>query len=113
MPQAPEDIFELHAAVCQTLSHPKRLRILAALRAGELSVGELARRLRLPKANLSQHLALLRSRGVLRARRRGANVFYSVSNPKIIRAFDLMRAVLEERLAMSQALVERSRGSGA
>lgn len=106
MARNPDDVFELHAAVCQTLAHPKRLRILAALRRGELSVGELARRLKLPKANLSQHLALLRSRGVLRARRQGANVFYSVSNPKIIRAFDLMRAVLEERLAESRALIE-------
>lgn len=111
MPHAFEDVFELHAAVCQTLAHAKRLRILAALRGGALPVGELARRLRLSKANLSQHLALLRSRGVLRARRQGANVFYSVSNPKIIRAFDLMRAVLEERLAESRAAVARSRAS--
>lgn len=108
-----EDVFALHAEICQTLAHAKRLRILAALRGRELSVGELARRLRLPKANLSQHLALLRSRGVLRARRQGANVFYSVSNPKIIRAFDLMRAVLEERLEESRTALGRSRPSPA
>jgi len=112
MSRAHEDVFELHAAICQTFAHPKRLRILAALRAGELTVGELAERLRLPKANLSQHLALLRSRGVLRARRQGANVFYSVTNPKITRACDLMRDVLEERLAASRMLIERSRGAG-
>lgn len=112
MPRATEDVFDLHAEVCQSLAHPKRLRILAALRGGELSVGQLAKRLQLPTANLSQHLALLRSRGVLRARRQGANVFYLVSNPKIIQAFDLMRAVLEERLAQSRALVERSQGQG-
>lgn len=110
---AREDVFELHAAICQTLANAKRLRILAALRQGEKSVGDLARRLGLRKANVSQHLALLRSRGVLRARRRGASVYYSVSNPKIIRAFDLMRAVLEERLAGSRAALKAWRGGGA
>ena len=92
------ELFVLHAEICKTLANPKRLEILNALQGGELSVAELVRRLRLPKANVSQHLAVLRSRGVVGARREGLNVYYRVANRKIIRACNLMREVLMEYL---------------
>ncbi len=50
-------IFELHAEVCKTLANPKRLESIYALKDGELSAGEIVERLKLPKANVSQHLA--------------------------------------------------------
>jgi ArsR family transcriptional regulator len=93
-----KELFVLHSEICKTLANPKRLEILNALQAGEVSVGELVRKLRLPKANVSQHLAVLRSRGVVSARREGLNVYYRVANPKIIRACNLMREVLTEQL---------------
>ena len=95
------ELFVLHAEICKTLANPKRLEILNALRGGEASVAEMVRTLRLPKANVSQHLAVLRSRGVVKARREGLNVYYRVANPKIIRACNLMREVLMEHLAQS------------
>jgi len=104
------DVFSLHAEICKTLAHPKRLKILNALRAGERSVGDLLRALEIPKANLSQHLALLRARGVVVHRREGATVFYAVSNPKIIRACDLMREVLTEQLQRGSRAVRGWRG---
>jgi len=104
------DVFSLHAEICKTLAHPKRLQILNALRGGERSVTELLRALQLPKANLSQHLGILRARGVVVHRRQGANVFYAVSNPKIIRACDLMREVLTEQLQRGARAVRGWRG---
>ena len=95
------ELFVLHAEICKTLANPKRLEILNALRYGEVSVAQLVRILGLPKANVSQHLALLRSRGVVKARREGLNVYYRVANPKIIRACNLMREVLTEHLDQS------------
>lgn len=101
------ELFALHSEICKTLGNPKRLEILNALQGGEVSVGELVRKLRFPKANVSQHLAMLRSRGVVSARRDGLNVYYRVTNPKIIRACNLMREVLAERLQQAVRLTQR------
>ena len=99
-----EEIFAMHAEVCKTLADPKRLRIINVLRDGEMAVGEMARRLGLRQANLSQHLMLLRERGVVTTRRHGLNVYYSLSSPKIVQACDLMREVLAAHLARSAQL---------
>lgn len=101
------ELFVLHSEICKTLANPKRLEILNALQNGEVSVARLLRRLKLPKANVSQHLAMLRSRGVVKARREGLNVYYRIANPKILRACNLMREVLMEQLE-ERARVTRS-----
>ncbi|MEW5941036.1 MAG: metalloregulator ArsR/SmtB family transcription factor [Chloroflexota bacterium] len=93
---ADRQLYELHASICQTLSNPKRLEIIDRLRNGELSVGELAEALEISQANLSQHLSLMRQKGIVTSRREGLNVYYSLSNTKIIKACDLMRQVLLE-----------------
>ena len=100
-----EEIFELHADVCRTLSNPKRLKILNALRDGEMQVSRiLAKMGRIGKANLSQHLAVMRQKGVVAARREGNLIYYRISSPKIIQACDLMREVLFEQLEGKGAL---------
>jgi ArsR family transcriptional regulator len=107
-----EEIFELHADVCRTLSNPKRLRIIDCLRDGELPVSQiLARMGRIGKANLSQHLAVMRQKGVVATRREGNLIYYRISSPKIIQACDLMREVLFEQLAGKGALLLRYRES--
>ena len=93
------DTFDLHADICKTLASPSRLRIIAALRDGEMAAGEIARGLGVHKANVSQHLAVMRQRGIVQARRQGLNVYYRLSSPKIIQACDLMREVLLEMQA--------------
>jgi ArsR family transcriptional regulator len=103
-----EEIFELHADVCRTLSNPKRLKILNALRDGEMPVGQILAKLgRIGKANLSQHLAVMRQKGVVATRREGNLIYYRISSPKIIQACDLMREVLFEQLAGKGALLLR------
>ena len=105
--EADAKIFELHAALCQTLANPVRLRILALLRDGEKSVNELARGLGVPQANISQHLSVLRDRNVLTTRREGVSIYYRIAYPKIIKACDLIREVLFEQMAESRQLVQR------
>jgi DNA-binding transcriptional ArsR family regulator len=99
-------IFELHASICRTFSHPKRLEILNLLRLGELSVSEMAEQMGVSLANVSQHLAILRDKKVVVTRREGVNVYYRISNPKIVQACDLMREVLLEQLTRSGELAE-------
>lgn len=91
-------IFELQAEVCKTIASPKRLEILNALKEGEKSVGELVTITGAPKANVSQHLAVMRHKGILRSRREGLNVFYSIANAKVIQACNLMKDVLTEQM---------------
>ena len=92
-------IFQLHAEICKTLSNPIRLEILSRLRDGKKSVNEIASLTGVRQATVSQHLAVLRQRGVVSTRREGINVYYDVANPKITRACDLMREVLFEHIA--------------
>lgn len=102
------EIFELHADVCRTLSNPKRLQILNALRDGEMSVNEILARVgRIRLANLSQHLAVMRQKGVVATRREGNLIYYRIESLKIIKACDLMREVLFEQLAGKGELLLR------
>jgi ArsR family transcriptional regulator, virulence genes transcriptional regulator len=98
------NLYQLHASICHTLAHPKRLEIIDRLRAGELSVTELVEALEISQANLSQHLSVMRQRGIVMTRREGLKVFYRLSNSKITQACDLMRQVLLENLESDVAL---------
>jgi DNA-binding transcriptional ArsR family regulator len=91
-----ESFYCLHSEICKTLANAKRQMILGALRDRELSVSQLVEETDIPQSNLSQHLALLRANGVVRTRREGSHVFYAITNPKIIQAFDLITEVMQE-----------------
>ncbi|MDG6916240.1 MAG: helix-turn-helix transcriptional regulator [Nitrososphaerota archaeon] len=94
----PDRISELHAELCKTLGSAIRIEILNALRGGEKTVGELSAALRVRQPNVSQHLAVLRQRGVVTTRKDGVNIYYGISNPKITQACELMKQVLVEQL---------------
>ena len=98
------NLYKLHASICHTLANPKRLEIIDKLRAGELSVTELVEALEISQSNLSQHLSVMRQRGIVTTRREGLKVFYRLSNSKITQACDLMRQVLLENLESDVAL---------
>ncbi len=85
------EIRVLYERVCKAIADPKRLLILNALRDAELNVGDIAEVLRISQSNASQHLAILRDRGIVTTRRAGTTVYYSLRSPKILEAIDLMR----------------------
>ena len=92
-------LYEMQAELCKTLSNPKRLEILDILKVeGEICVNKLAEQLEIPKANTSQHLAVLRQAGVVNTRKDGINVYYSLRSQKITEACYLTRDILVERL---------------
>lgn len=92
------EFYCLHSELCKTLANAKRQMILGSLRDDELTVSDLQARTGIPQATLSQHLAILRSAGVVRTRREGNRVHYAITNPKIIQAFDLITEVMQETL---------------
>ena len=100
------ELFKMQAEICKTLSDAKRLMIVHELRDGELSVGQLGARLELPQANVSQHLAILRKRGIVSTRREGTSVFYRLASHKIGEACDLVRSVLSEQLSSTGELAQ-------
>jgi ArsR family transcriptional regulator, virulence genes transcriptional regulator len=93
-----ESIFELHAEICKVFSNGNRLEILNTLREKEMTASELIERIGLSKANLSQHMAVLKSHKVFLTRREGVNVYYRISDPRITQASNLMREVLLDQL---------------
>lgn len=99
-------LYELQAEVCKTLANPKRLEIISALKEGERTVTDLVDLLGVPKANVSQHLAVMRNTGVLVNRREGVNIYYSLASPKVTQACLLMKEVLTERLKLKSGLLE-------
>ncbi len=77
------------------------------LRNQELSVTELIERIKLTQANISQHLSIMKSRGIVTSKRDGKNVYYKLENPRIIKAFDIIREILAERLMKNKRIVEK------
>ncbi len=92
-------MLERQAQICQALSDPKRLRILYTLGEGERSVGELAEELGVGIANASQHLGVLKGRGLVASRREGSTVFYRLAYPETIEACKILRRILAHQLA--------------
>jgi len=101
------ELFKLKAEMCKVFSDPKRLLIINELRDGEKQVGDMAKALEMPQAEVSRQLALLRNKGVVVARREGVYVYYSLSDSKIVEACDLVHEVLLSNLEKNQELAER------
>ena len=102
-----QKIFELHADVCKIFSNAKRLEIINMLKDGETSAGELLEKTGLSKANLSQHMTVLKSKGVINTRKEGINIYYCITNPKIIQVCTLMKEVLLEQLEEKGKMASR------
>ena len=98
-------IYELQANISKTMAHPLRLAILHSLKDGEKTVNELTEMFGVSQSNVSQHLALMRQRHIVKTRKVGSTIYYRVSNPKISQACDLIREVLLEQLSERQELV--------
>ncbi|MGO8761817.1 MAG: ArsR/SmtB family transcription factor [Desulfobaccales bacterium] len=97
--QGESELWELQADICQVMANPKRLQILHLLREKELSVGEMVQVLGVAKANLSQHLSVMRQKGILVPRRQGTTIYYRLAIPYITEACEIMREVLLATLA--------------
>lgn len=99
MPTLNDDLdrYRLHAELCKVLTDPKRLALLNALRSEDRSVGELAETIRSTLANTSQHLAVMRSAGLVEGTRDGTTVRYRIAEPAIIAACDIVSGIVERR----------------
>lgn len=80
----PQQAYNKNAHIYKILANSKRLEILNLLKVQEMSVEEMLKIIKIPKANLSQHLALLRHNGLVQTRREGLNIFYRIVDKRIV-----------------------------
>ena len=92
-----KSIFKLQADICKIFANDKRLEIINLLKGKEISNQEIMRETGLNKVSMTQHMNVLKSKGVIISRREGQKLFYSIANPKILQACNLMREVLVEQ----------------
>lgn len=104
-----KEIYEIHASICRCLANPKRLEIINTLRDKEMAASELAGKVGVSCANISQHLAMMRDKGILKSRRDGVNIYYALANPRVIEACDIMREVLFKFLNSRQQLTRKAK----
>ncbi len=82
--------------VCKVFSNPNRLGILLALREGSRTVSEIVKETGASQSVISQHLSMMKARGIVTSQRKGAYIQYSIKYPEIMDAFDIMRAVTDK-----------------
>ena len=102
-----KELYKIHAEICKVLSNPTRLEILNLLRDKEMSVTELIEKSKLSQSNISQHLSIMKSKDIVTSDRKGKNIYYKLTNPKIIKAFDIIKDVLAEKLKKNGNIVEK------
>ncbi len=101
-----QQVFERQARICKAFANPTRLHMLDILGKQECAVSELLRELGISKANLSQHLAILKSAGVVITRRNGKHVVCALAVPQIKQACHLIGDVLRAQIRETQRMTE-------
>lgn len=99
------EIYERQARICKAFAHPGRLQILDLLGQGERGISDLQATLGISKTGMSQHLAILKSAGVVMTRRNGKQIICSLAIPEVKQACQLIRKVLEAHIAESHRLI--------
>lgn len=97
-------VYELHAEVCKALGNPLRIEVIDILQKGELCFSDILEETGGLKSNLSQHLSIMVSNGILKVRKDSRCNYYSLSSSKVAKACSLMREVLIENLKKQQQL---------
>ena len=88
-----EDDIERTSRSLKAMAHPLRLKILCVLGDSEVSVQEIADQVGTSQSNISQHLAIMRDKGILASRKDANRVYYRISDARTLRLMDMMREV--------------------
>lgn len=88
-----DEHIEQASRAMKAMSHPLRLKILCVLGENEVSVQEIVEAVGTSQSNISQHLAILRDKGVLRTRKDANRVYYRIADPRTLKLISMMRDV--------------------
>ncbi|MFJ9865438.1 ArsR/SmtB family transcription factor [Streptomyces sp. NPDC101165] len=92
-------LYQMKAEFFKTLGHPARIRVLELLSQREHSVAEMLPEVGIEPAHLSQQLAVLRRANLVRTRKEGSNVYYSLTSPEVAELLRVARTILSGVLA--------------
>jgi DNA-binding transcriptional ArsR family regulator len=107
MSPVPTPIQQVKAEFFKALAHPARIRVLEILRGGERSVAEILTEVDLQAPHLSQQLGVMRRAGLIRARKVGTNVYYSVTDPDIFELLEVAKRIIRSSLIETRDLLDR------
>src|SRR3989344_1708960 len=96
----PQEAYDKNANIYKILANSKRLEILNILKTGETGVEGLLKITKISKANLSQHLALMRHNGLVQTRREGLNIFYKIVDPRIVEPCKILHNLRHRHLVI-------------
>ena len=102
--QVDREIYALQSRICKAFANPIRLELLDLLAERDWLGSELQVRLGISNPNLSQHLAVLRSAGVVRTRRQGKQLLCSLAMPQVKSACQIIRDVLRTQINSRHSL---------
>lgn len=102
-----KELYEMHADFCKFMGNAKRIEILFLLGENELCVEDMANKMNVPIPNVSQHLAIMRDKGIVASRRAGTKIYYHLANQKTLQACILMREAMIERMESCAAKVAK------
>ncbi|MEJ2609422.1 MAG: metalloregulator ArsR/SmtB family transcription factor [Candidatus Thiodiazotropha sp.] len=94
---ATDDDVDRASRSLKAMSHPLRLKILCTLGGQEISVQEIVEHVGTSQSNISQHLAILRDKGILASRKDANRVYYRVSDFRTLKLIGMMREVFCSR----------------
>lgn len=94
-PNGDWELYERQAVICKAFANPTRLRLIDLLARGEKWASELQEGLGISKANLSQHLSILKAAGVVSTRREGKQLHCQIAAPEVKQAAGLFRSLLK------------------
>ncbi len=101
-----EALRRFKADIFQVLAHPTRIHIIECLRDRELSVSQILETISVEPANASQHLAVLRGKGLVVNRKEGNQVYYSLRDPLLTEVLDAMRQYFKAHIEGSVAILQ-------
>ncbi|OCZ49866.1 metalloregulator ArsR/SmtB family transcription factor [Dehalobacter sp. TeCB1] len=98
---------QLVANVFKTLAHPTRIQIVKLLREGELCVCEILPNLDSEQSNTSQHLTVLKNKGIVESKKEGTKVIYSVKNKEVYQMIELAEAIILRQIEETKSLLSK------
>lgn len=101
--------IRLTADLVKALANPVRLNLIRQLRTANQTASDLVRSCHVSKANLSQHINLLKREGLVACVKRGTFCHYSLADKRVTRALDLLEAVLQARDANTHPRTKQAR----
>ncbi|MBL7215405.1 MAG: winged helix-turn-helix transcriptional regulator [Phycisphaerae bacterium] len=99
-------VFEKQAQIAKAIAHPVRVAVLDYLKNGEQCVCDIAAAVKTERTNLSKHLSVMTSAGVLQSRKDGLKVMYRIKTPCVLRFLDCIKECLKEQAEEHQQLLD-------